>query len=217
MRMCARILSAQVLIGALFSPALAQTSRKWPRTFALLNQHDETNCFDDTTLVFKKNGRGHDSITMADLKVGDSILDGDGNYTRVVSIVHKEEKIETEVLTFYSVANDLPAFDVSQEILRVSPLQLLFNRAGKTRLAYTFKAGDYLRDAEGNAIEIYEIRAENKFVRMIAPTTASGTILVRAHTRAPSVKVSCYASFPHQTLSHFYWKLKFFSGFFCKT
>jgi len=144
----------------------------------------KTQCFSAGSVVMRADGT---SVSLENLRVGDSIITLDAQHNRVVDTV------------FGFLHRDASAFGHflhikhSSGVLRVSGKHIVFAH-GSTVFAEELHVGDLLLTASGfSEIESIE-RAVSKGV--FAPITHSGTLLV------DGALASCYAHCPSHSVAH---------------
>lgn len=154
-------------------------------------------CFSADNQVSLAGGR---TLSMADLKVGDSVLttgpDGLPVFSPVVMFLHREQSGVAKFLTLKTEGNRRITLSPSH-LIHVS---LEPSGTASVMFARDVKPGHYLRTLEGRNASL----AADKVVQVLsdyregvyAPLTKHGTIIVNG------VSSSCYAVIQSQTVAH---------------
>jgi hypothetical protein len=136
-----------------------------------------SKCFAaDTTVFSRKQGR---SVRMADLTVGDEVLDASMQYVEVIGWLHRDERVEAE---FWELKHETGSLLVTPDHMLFCPEAGDYVRAKDVRSLQTlFLDGSFLRSK-------VESRGTVKRQGIFAPLTASGSLMV------DGIHASCYAS-----------------------
>lgn len=152
--------------------------------FAKEKPSDE--CFHSSTIVYNQYGI---MLPMSEVSIGDTILDGDGEPTKVLGFLHRVITT-TQVVVIADV--------------KVTPNHLLY--ANDT----TIFARDLTHDHILNAEMPYrtQVHPSRRMVSglFIAPLTESGTMQVGLY----KLKVSCFANHNYPTVAYWYTRIKHF-------
>jgi hypothetical protein len=143
-------------------------------------------CFSGTTTVVTHD-RG--LVEMRDLKIGDKVAVGDGNYEPIYSFGHFQPNVSSE--SFVAIATK-----GGNETLEVSGHHLLFDVRRGAVPAATVQVGDYLVNGR-NASEpllVTSIRSVTVESGLFAPFTPSGKVVVN-----DGVLASCFVSFQEKS------------------
>lgn len=162
------------------------------------------SCFTPRLVAYKateqEGKQKYKKVDLANLQVGDTVLDANSNPTLVTGFLHKVVDTPTQALRFYGERD-------SQEIvlLEATPAHLIFDAGNVARYAGDFKVGDAFLGVKEKKVVITRIE-EFTTSELIAPLTQSGTLLVGAGST--SVRASCYAHVPSHTAAHAYYRAK---------
>lgn len=162
------------------------------------------SCFTPQLVAYKvtkqEGKQNYNKVDLANLQVGDTVLDANGNPTLVTGFLHKVVDTPTQALRFYGERD-------SQEIvlLEATPTHLIFDSGNVARYAADFKVGDAFLGAKEKPVKITRIEAFTT-PELIAPLTQAGTLRVGAGST--SVGASCYAHVPSHRCAHAYYQTK---------
>lgn len=161
-----------------------------------------TKCFSGSMVIYRVGQNNKLEITkIADLKLGDLVLDGDKNQVQFLGYLHDLKDRSDTVLAFYQNETD------NQPFLEVTPEHLLFTAEDGLVFATDIKSSiHHLVNAEtGIPISIAKI-IPITVNGLYAPLTSSGTIMVGPL----NVKASCYAHINAPVLSNWYFYFRRF-------
>lgn len=147
------------------------------------------SCFSSRATVQVK---GQGVTPMDELKIGDSVLVGDGTYGKVYSFSHKDSLRKATYIQISTNTMDKP--------LEISATHMLYaNR--KLVPAAQVKVGDFVASEQGLPVEVKSIR-NVKRRGAYAPLTASGDILVNGIVASNYIEQEAFKSFVSPTTQH---------------
>lgn len=157
-------------------------------------------CFKSDMVAYRQEGSRYRKVSLAQLQEGDTVLDAQGNPTQVIGFLDRQNGVEAKTMRFYGQRENEEVL-----LLEVTPSHLLFDSKQKAHLAQDFKVGDAFLGAHQKPVAITRIEGAMAS-SVIAPLTASGTLLVGAGST--SVGASCYAHVSSHQLAHTYYQAK---------